>query len=239
MAAADSFHKGSVEAGLRACKLWRTATDDGVARLATVTAVERHPRGAVLAAEGEAAERFGVLLEGKTTVYHLAANGRRIIFEKQEAGDPIAAVAALAGGRYPAFIEAATPVTIAWLPRQALFDLIETEPAVARSVVTDLSRRVVGFTTVVQSMALDVPQRLARYLFDRALSSGSPTPGGLVVSLDMSKGELASVLGTVPETLSRALAKLKSDGVLESCGKDVVVFDVGALARLGAGYDED
>jgi CRP/FNR family transcriptional regulator len=54
----------------------------------------------------------------------------------------------------------------------------------------------------------------------------------------MSKSELASSLGTVPETLSRALARLRDEGVLVVRGSEVVVLDVGALARLGAGYEE-
>jgi CRP/FNR family transcriptional regulator len=54
----------------------------------------------------------------------------------------------------------------------------------------------------------------------------------------MSKAELAASIGTVPETLSRAFARLRDEGVLEVRGGEVVVFDVGALARLGSGYAE-
>jgi cAMP-binding proteins - catabolite gene activator and regulatory subunit of cAMP-dependent protein kinases len=227
-----------VYAAFRGSRLWRTASDEAVRRLAEIASVSDVPRGTPLATEGEPAERFGVLVAGRARVFHLQADGRTITLEALEAGDPLAAVAALAGGRYPANVDATTPATIAWLARDALFDLIETEPAVARSLIADLATRVVNLTSVVQTLALDVPGRLARYLFQRSLAAGTPTAEGLVVSLGMTKTELAAALGTVPETLSRAFGRLRDDDVLIVRGTDVVVLDVGALARLGSGYEE-
>ena len=223
---------------LRSVRLWREADDAAVATLATNARVERATRGAQLASEGDAPERFGVVVSGKLKIYHLGADGRELTFETAGAGDPVAVVAVLAGARYPASVEAATDATIAWLPRQALLDLIDSQPAIARAIIADLATRVVNFTAVATALALDVPSRLASYLFQRALAGGRTTPAGLVVDLGMTKTELASALGTVPETLSRALARLRDEGVLEVGNRDVVVKDVGALARLGAGVRE-
>ncbi len=228
-----------VAAALRRCRLFHAASDEAVAKLAARAAVSEHGRGELLASEGEPATRFGIVVAGRVRVYHLQADGREITLETVESASPFAAVAALAGGRYPATVEAATPATVAWLDRDDLFALITEEPAVARAVIADLARRVTDLTAVVQTLALDVPGRLARYLFQRALAVGVATPEGLEVSLGMTKAELASSLGTVPETLSRAFARLRDDGVLVVRGQSVVVKDVGALARLGAGYEDD
>lgn len=238
VAVSGSSIRPDVMAALRACRLWHAASDAGVTRLAERASVQQVPRGAVLATEGDAAERFGIVVAGKARVYHLQADGRTITFEVVDSGGPLAAVAALAGARYPANIDAATDATIAWLPREAIFDLMAAEPQIAQSLISDLAGRVVNLTAVVQTLALDVPGRLARYLFQRSLAVGEATPEGLKVTLGMTKTELASSLGTVPETLSRAFGRLRDDGVLEVRGATVVVYDVGALARLGSGYDE-
>jgi CRP/FNR family transcriptional regulator len=116
--------------------------------------------------------------------------------------------------------------------------MLAAEPDVARDLIASLASKVVNFTSVVQTLALDVPSRLARYLFQRALAVGETTPDGLRVDLGMTKSDLASALGTVPETLSRAFARLKDDEVLTVQGRIVVVHDVGALARMGSGYED-
>jgi CRP/FNR family transcriptional regulator len=178
------------------------------------------------------------MVAGKARVFYLGADGRQLTFETVEAGQPFAAVGALAGSRYPANVEAATPATVACIPADALFELIDAEPAVSRTLIADLANRVVNFTAVVQTLSLDVPSRVARYVFQRALKAGRPTAGGLEVTLGMKKGELAMALGTVPETLSRAFAKLAADGIMEVHGSVVTVLDMRALAALGSGYDE-
>ncbi len=230
--------RDDVLAALRACRLWHTASDAGVARIAHAANVQQVARGVSLAVEGEPADRFGVVVDGRARVFHAAADGRVVLLEALGRGDSYAAVASLAGGRYPANVDAATPATVAWVTREALFTLLDDEPEIARALIADLAERVMGLTGVVQTLTLDVPGRLARYLFQRSLAAGEATPEGLRVPLGMSKAELARALGTVPETLSRALARLRDDGVLEVRGGDVVVFDVGALARLGSGYGD-
>jgi CRP/FNR family transcriptional regulator len=230
--------RADVLSALRACRLWRTASDAAVARLAAIATVRDAPRGTILATEGDAADRLGIVVAGRVRVFHLTADGRTIILEAMGTGEAFAAVAALAGSRYPAHVDAATPVTVAWLPSEALFEVLAEEPSVARALIADLSERLINLTRVVQTLSLDVPGRLARYLFQRSLATGEATAEGLHVPLGMSKTDLAASLGTVPETLSRAFARLRDDGVLEVRGATVVVHDVGALARLGSGYED-
>jgi CRP/FNR family transcriptional regulator len=234
---ADPNLRDDVTRALRECRLWHGASDAAVARLAEAADVRTVPRGALLASEGDSAERFGVVVTGRVRVYHQMADGRTIILESMGAGESFAAVAALAGGRYPASIDAATPATVAWLDRDTLFAVLTAEPDVTRSLVTDLASRLMNLTNVVQTLSLDVAGRLARYLFQRSLATGEATAEGLLVPLGMSKSELAASLGTVPETLSRAFARLRDDGVLEVRANDIIVHDVGALARLGSGYE--
>lgn len=223
---------------LRACRLWRTASDEAIDALAEKASARTVSRGALLASEGDSSDTFMVVMSGKVQVVNQMADGRRLTLETFESGDPVAAVASLAGTRTPFNVEAATDATIATLPRAALFELLAHEPEVAAGLIADLAARVIHFTAVVQGLSMSVPARLARYLFQRSLSAGRPTQRGLEFDLGMAKSELATALGTVPETLSRAFAKLRDEEVADVHGQNVIVLDVRALASLGSGYDD-
>lgn len=230
--------RADVAAALRACRFWRGASDESLLALAATARILQVARGTVLAREGDAAEEFGVVIQGTVRSVHFGADGRPMTFEITGAGDAVGVTAALAGGRHPATIEATTPALIAWMTRASLLAFAGADHAAARTMLVSLAGKLVDLTTVVQTLSLDVPSRVAHYIFERSLAGGRATDEGLEVDLGMRKADLAASLGTVPETVSRALAKLKSDGVLDVRGRTVVIFDVGALARLGSGYAE-
>jgi CRP/FNR family transcriptional regulator len=86
---------------------------------------------------------------------------------------------------------------------------------------------------MVESLALrEVPGRLAAYVLlldDRQGGTGR-------IELDLAKGQLANLLGTMPETLSRILARLAREGLLESTGpRGYRLTDRAALEDLAAG----
>jgi len=94
-----------------------------------------------------------------------------------------------------------------------------------------LSQRLKYFTRLVEDLALkEVPQRLATYLIFLAEREGSPQ-----VSLGISKGQLASLLGTIPETLSRITAKMAGRGLIEMQGRRISIIDRAALQALADG----
>ena len=223
---------------LRSCRAWSAASDDAVMHLAEQSTAKTFAKEELLLTEGLAAQRFGVVSRGSARVFHLAADGRRITYEDLETGDPFGMVAALAGSRNPAHVEAVSDGAAVWVPREGLLAMVESENAVAKVLLQDLAERVVDFTSMIQTLSLDVPARVASYLFQRSLAVGTPSEEGLLVELGMRKADLAEALGTVPESLSRALARMRDTGIIEVRGSTVVVHDVGALARLGSGYSE-
>ena len=230
---------GDVYTVLRESTVLRAASDEGLARMAASGRVRAFSKGELVITEGEPALGFGFILSGTVPSYQLSADGRRLLFKAGGRGDHVGFVPAVAGSRHSFYFEATSAATVAWFPRAALLTLMDEEPAVGRALLTMFADWLNLSMHTNRTLALDVPSRVANYLFGRCLAVGRSVPEGLSVALGMSKTDLASYLNTAPETLSRAFAKLTAEGLVEVRGRSVIVRDVGGLARRGEGLFEE
>ena len=90
------------------------------------------------------------------------------------------------------------------------------------------SKRLRQFAGLIEDLSLkEVPERLAKYLLYLSGRDGNGT-----VDLDVSKGQLAALLGTIPETLSRILAKLNRRGLICSRGAQIRILDRRGLEEI-------
>ncbi|MBN1958530.1 MAG: Crp/Fnr family transcriptional regulator, partial [Desulfuromonadales bacterium] len=106
-------------------------------------------------------------------------------------------------------------------------DLLHRHSQLATNMIAGLSRYLRQFTVQIEDLTFrDVPARVARYLLDQADQAQS------VVTLPLSKSQLASKLGTTSETLSRTFRKLADEGFILVQGKTIQLVDAGALADL-------
>jgi CRP/FNR family transcriptional regulator len=109
--------------------------------------------------------------------------------------------------------------------------LVKNDPSLAVNLLAVLSKRLKYFTRLVESLSLkEVPQRLATYLlyFRGGYRENS-------VDLAISKSRLASLLGTIPETLSCILNKMAAQGLIEVQGRRIRLIDRPAIEKLAKG----
>jgi CRP/FNR family transcriptional regulator len=95
-----------------------------------------------------------------------------------------------------------------------------------------LSRRLRKFANLVEDLSLkEVPGRLCAYL----LLLSEKKKGTRRVELDVSKNQLASLLGTIPETLSRILARMDREKLLKMSGKAIEILNRKEMEELASG----
>jgi CRP-like cAMP-binding protein len=206
---------------------------ESIARLAVDRKV---PAGQTVVRDGDPADGFYVVLDGKVKVYKLAPDGRQQILHVFGPGQAFAEAAMFAGETFPAFAEALAESRLAFFPRERFLKGLGENPALAFGLIASLARLCRQLTGLVEQIALtDAAGRLARYLTDLARRKGVPLEKGRSVRLDIAKGELARQLGTAPETLSRSLARLAAADMIAVDGKVITFRKAAKLDALAGG----
>jgi CRP/FNR family transcriptional regulator len=137
-----------------------------------------------------------------------------------------------AGSSYPAHAESLKETSVIFFPRTAFEKLIKRNPDLAMNMLAILSHRLKYFSRLVEDLSLkEVPQRLATYLLYLSDARNNASH----IDLSISKGQLASLLGTIPETLSRILNKMAAQGFIEVKGRRIKLLKKDALESLASG----
>ena len=204
-------------------------TQDQIERIQQITSIRELARGEVVFSEGEEGKGFYVVVNGRVKVFKLSSEGKEQILHIIGPGEPFGEVAVFAGRSFPANAQTLNNSRLLFLPRSEFVNLISTNPSLAMEMLAVLSIRLRQFTMQIESLSLkEVPGRLASYLM--LLSSERSEPES--VDLPISKGQLASLLGTIPETLSRIFARMSQQGLVRVSGRTIFLIDRPGLADL-------
>jgi CRP/FNR family transcriptional regulator len=193
-------------------------------------AIDRHfKKGEAIFSEGDDGDGFFVVADGLVKIFKLSKEGKEQILHIFGPGEPFGEVPVFSGQRFPANAQAIVESRLLFFPRGAFIDLISGNPSLALNMLAVLSKRLRQFTVQIENLSLkEVPGRLAAYLIYLANEQGKEDS----VELNISKGQLASLLGTIPETLSRIFARMNSEGLIEVKGRAISLFNRKKLEEL-------
>ncbi len=213
--------------------LFENLSEQHRAELASIVSEKEYDKGQSVFLEGDDAVGFYVVVSGQIRVFKMSPEGKEQILHVFGPGEPIGEVAVFAGKHFPANASATKKSKLLFFPRAAFTELIGHDPSMAMNMLAELSRRLRRFTVQIEGLSLkEVPGRLATYL----LYLSDEQNGSEELSLDISKGQLASLLGTIPETLSRILAKMaREDIILSTASRTVRIIDQDKLEDLASG----
>jgi CRP/FNR family transcriptional regulator len=141
------------------------------------------------------------------------------------------------GKDFPAFAETLKQSDLLYFPRSRFLDLASRQPQILLNMLATLSTRLRRFTQKIEQLTLkEVASRLSEALLEMA---GQPSVAGSgdLVELRITKGQLASQLGTTPETLSRTFQKMTGLGLIRVEKKRVELLDRQGLEGLALGSD--
>lgn len=187
-------------------------------QLADISLEKHFKRGESIFFEGNEATGFYMVGQGKVKIFKMSLDGREQILHIFGTGEPFGEVPVFNDQPFPANAVSMASSIMLFFPKREFVDLIRSTPSLALSMLAVLSMRLRRFAAQVESLSLkEVPGRLAAHLIYLAEEQGRTDH----VMLDIPKGQLASLLGTSPETLSRIFAKMSGEGLIRVEGKRI------------------
>jgi CRP/FNR family transcriptional regulator len=209
--------------------LFQGLPKDQIDDLSMIVTDQSFRKGEIIFSEGDEGTGFYVVITGRVKIFKLSFEGKEQILHIFGPGEIFGEVPVFTGAHFPANAEIMEESRIFFFPRDSLIALIKKNPSLALNMLAILSKRLRRFTALIDDLSLkEVPGRLAAYL----LYLSEQQKGSKELELKITKGQLASLLGTIPETLSRILGKMASQGLIESDGPRIRILDPEALREL-------
>ncbi len=213
---------------VRSTPLFGTVARDVAQSLIGNQPVTVHAKGETLFHQGEPANSFFVVLGGWVKLYRITPDGNEAVVGVFRRGETFAEAAMFLGGRYPVSAEVVTNARLLKVDGQLLRRRIVEQPELALSMLASASYHLKSLVEQIEHIRLlSAPQRLADFLARLA----PVREGGCTIELPFEKALIANRLGMKPESLSRALAKLRPLGVSVD-HEQVSVVDVALLVRF-------
>ncbi len=186
-------------------------------------------KGEIIFYDGDKGVGFYLVVEGSVNVYKLSPEGKEQILHIVKEGETIGAVPIFSGKSFPANARAISKSHLLFFHRERFIHLITNKPSLTMNILSLLSMRLREFTIQIENLSLkEIPGRLAAYLLYLSQEQG----GKDLIKLNISKVQLANLLGTGPESLSRALGNMKSRKLVEEEGANIKLINRGMLEKL-------
>ena len=203
-----------------------------LADIAGISQRKEYKKGELIFNEGDVGNGFYIVEKGKVKIFKLSFGGKEQILHIYGPGKPFGEVPVFTGKNFPASALAVQASTLIFFPRKDFIARITDNPSLALNMLAVLSMRLREFTVMVENLALkEVPARLASYLGVLTREQANTER----VTLPMSKNQLAGLLGTTPETLSRIFNKMSAENLIAVDRGTISILDAEGLADMADG----
>lgn len=208
-------------------------SEDDLAGVDRRCRVEDHAAGAAVFHAGDPATSLYVVATGTAKVVRPSLDGTEVLLDIARPGDFFGVLPSLGVETYADSAWALTPLCVLALDGAAFEEVLDEHPSVARAGLRVVAQRLDQAQSHIHAMAAATSeQRVAGALVMLAGRVGVPRSNGLLLDLPLSRDDLASLTGTASETVSRVLARLQRDGLIDSGRRWIAIVDLPALEEL-------
>ena len=194
---------------------------------------QMYKKGEIIFREGAFPSGIFYITAGKVKKYKVDKDGKEHIIYVANTGELLGYHAILAEGRYPDSAAALEESKIAFIPKEDFLQVLQRSESLPKRLLKLLSHE---FGVLANSLSLftqkTVRERLALQLIVLREKYKVNFEPGMPVEINMSRDDLANLVGTVRENVVRVLSEFKEKGIVSTSGRKIIVLDVNSLIRI-------
>jgi len=206
--------------------------DDELVQLAQASRMITKASGEFLLRAGDEVTHYYLLKEGTVAHYYLKPNGKRFLVQAHTEGSLFFVSLALAQTRHGGYLEVFEDTRAICFPSAQTLRLSRSNSQFAQNLLQFTVNDNLRLNDLVSNFLVDARARFSRFLFRAALESGKHVKGEIHFDLGTTKSGIAATLDLSPETLSRTIAQMKDEGIIDMVNSTVIIKSVRGLARL-------
>ena len=207
-----------------------------VERLSLITFTSLYPKGATLFVEGQTGRGVFVLCSGRVKLSTSSIDGKTLIARLSEPGEVLGLPSTVTGTPYELTAEVVEPSQANFISRQDFMGFLREFGDVAVRVAQQLGATYHSAVAVMRTIGLShsASKKLARFILD-LIADHKPGKEVIKVRLTLTQEEIAQIIGTSRETVTRIFAEFRMNDLAIVNGSSLTVRDRSGLERLVRG----
>jgi CRP/FNR family cyclic AMP-dependent transcriptional regulator len=207
---------------LRAIPLFGRVAETDLEELAQHLIERRFPKNATVVEEGLPGDYMYVIRQGRAKVTKSSEDGREKIMNFLETGSFFGDMALLGDETRSASVKTLEDSVLLALSRRDFIDLLRQSPDLSLAVIAELANRLRETNEQARSLSFQGVEERTRSLFERIARAHETRPD-VRVTPALTHQQIADMVGTSRETVTRAIKQLKAAGWLDQEGKRYVI----------------
>jgi len=219
---------------LRSDRIFCDLPENALQAFENIKYATAYPQGAVLFVEGQLPRGIFVLCKGSVKLSINSPSGRTVIVKLAEPGEVLGLSATISGKPYEVTAETIDPCQVNFVKREDFLRFLKDDVESCFRVAEQLSEKYHNACKEAGALGLShsAAEKLAKLLLEWSLKNGEAAKAEPRLKLRLTHEEIAQMIGTSRETVTRLFAELKKRQILQAKGSTLVIRNTGALREL-------
>ena len=219
---------------LHSISLFKGLSDDQLKILANAAIDRIYHAGELIIGEEDESHTFFMVMQGKVKMFKGSIDGKEQTLYLFAPGDFFGLCSAFTNGAFPANAMALENSSLLLFSGEALKNLANHDPSFFVNMLIAVSEKLKTAMNMIESLSLkEIPQRVASFLLISTSQKDAQEKDSF--EFPVSQRELAKIFGATPETLSRVLKKLSTEGIIKTQGRTLQILNRKALEAIALG----